>query len=131
MDFKWSLRSRGLVLRSLKHRARQSLPLVGLTGPSFGLGASARRGGNLLMNIGLCSRATAPGPTCCAYRSLIRAPGCVRRAGVPPAGRAYRSLLSTASAIEDHPSAHHLISAAFGSLLKTSSLHAYLFEFIL
>src|SRR5690625_3575126 len=90
-----------------------------------------RQGGNLLMNIGLCSRATAPGSTCCAYRSLIRAPGCVLRGGVPPAGRAYRSLLSTASAMEDHPSAHHLISAAFGSLLKTSSLHAYLFEFIL
>src|SRR5690625_7800803 len=31
-----------------------------------------RRGGNLLMNIGLRSRATAPGPTCCAYRSLSR-----------------------------------------------------------
>src|SRR5690625_4118965 len=45
--------------------------------------------------------------------------------------RAYRSLFSTASAMEDHPSAHHLISAAFGSLRKTSSLHAYLFEFIL
>src|SRR5690625_325873 len=90
-----------------------------------------RRGGSLLMNIGLCSRATAPGPTCCASGSLIRARHRVRRGGVPPIGRAYRSLLSTASAMEDHPSAHHLISAAFGSLRKTSSLHAYLFEFIL
>src|SRR5690625_4075887 len=56
-----------------------------------------RRGGNLLMNIWLCSRATAPGPTCSASGSLIRARHRVRRGGVPPIGRAYRSLLSTAS----------------------------------
>src|SRR5690625_1087311 len=56
-----------------------------------------RRGGNLFMNIWLCSRATAPGPTCSASGSLIRARHRVRRGGVPPIGRAYRSLLSTAS----------------------------------
>src|SRR5690625_7187782 len=41
-----------------------------------------RRGGNLLMNIGLRSRATAPGPTCSASGSLIRARHRVRRGGV-------------------------------------------------
>src|SRR5690625_838034 len=42
-----------------------------------------RRGGNLLVNIGLRSRATAPGPTCSASGSLIRARHRVRRAGIP------------------------------------------------
>src|SRR5690625_3632412 len=51
----------------------------------------------VFIKIGLRSRATAPGPTCSASGSLIRARHRVRRGGVPPIGRAYRSLLSTAS----------------------------------
>src|SRR5690625_7908102 len=49
-----------------------------------------RRGGNLLMNIGLRSRATAPGPTCSASGSLIRARHRVSRGAVAPTGRADR-----------------------------------------
>src|SRR5690625_3626976 len=51
----------------------------------------------VIIKIGLRSRATAPGPTCSASGSLIRARHRVRRGGVRPIGRAYRSLLSTAS----------------------------------
>src|SRR5690625_2864606 len=36
MEVEWSFESGALGLRPLNHRARQSLPLVGLTGPSFG-----------------------------------------------------------------------------------------------